>query len=163
MKQEIVYVKGSGGDVLLKDLIFVVILLIPLTIAGVIDYKRRIIPNYCCLIIGLLGLAGALMMNSADLFFVSISYRIIGILPAVFMIWFVRRKPGSAGGGDIKLMAALGFATGITNLFFVLLPATVFGVIWGKIIVRKFIPLGTFLALGTWVWIGWYYIIIIFR
>jgi len=98
-------------------------------------------------------------MTTADLFFTPLISRIIGLLPALIMMWYTQRKPGTSGGGDIKLMGALGFAAGITNLFFVLLSATVFGFIWSKRMKEQFIPLAAFLAPGAWIWIIWYYVI----
>ena len=52
------------------------------------------------------------------------------------------------GGGDIKLCAAMGLFLGFINFAVAYLIAGIAGFTWAIIKKKKFVPLGTFFALG---------------
>ena len=88
--------------VVLKNILFISTLIY----AGIYDYKRRIIPDRVHVII----------MISALLSQFSIIQSILGLLilpiPFIISIFF---NEDSIGGGDIKLVGAIGFYLGLTK------------------------------------------------
>lgn len=79
--------------------------------ASVIDARRRIIPDSICALVALTGLicCPAQIYSSGA---VLSPARISGILTALPLLAAAVLKPGSIGGGDIKLTAAAGFVLG---------------------------------------------------
>ena len=135
----------------IKDILITLITLIPLTIAGITDYKRRIIPNYCCALIGLIGLVGAAILSPADMLFFPLSHRIAGfLLPAIFMVLYAMKNEGATGGGDVKLIAVIGLTFGIVGLVYILTLTIFTGLLWAKIHSIKSIPLATFIMISVW-------------
>lgn len=83
----------------LKNCLFLIIM----TIAAITDSWKRIIPNW---IHGVVILIGLIDFN--------ICISLIGFLLAPLPFLFCEIiKPGSIGGGDIKLIASIGFAFGL--------------------------------------------------
>lgn len=91
----------------------------------------------------------------------------LGLLAALLlsgvMLLMGRKAAGQwSGFGDVKLMAVLGFAFGLGRFAILILSANLAALIYGlflrKRLTDKRIPLGPFLALGTWVtlWCGEY-------
>lgn len=70
---------------------------------SVIDCQKRIVPNALCAMIAGVGL---LTFRPSQL---------LGPLAALPLLAAAMYKPGSIGGGDIKLTAASGFVLGITS------------------------------------------------
>ncbi|MBB6487047.1 prepilin peptidase [Rhizobium lusitanum] len=92
------------------------------TAAAVIDHRRGFIPNaltYPCLLAGL-----ALSLLHGGL--VGLAIAVAGLLAAGF-IFFVAFAAGSCGGGDVKLMAALGAILGLWPAIDVTLAAIMVG------------------------------------
>jgi prepilin peptidase CpaA len=91
-------------------------------IAAVLDHRRGFIPNgltYPCLLAGLAlaALGGGLL---------GLSMSVAGLLAAGFL-FFVAFAAGSCGGGDVKLMAALGAILGLWAAVDVTLAAMMVG------------------------------------
>lgn len=85
------------SPLLLQAALFIALL----AAASAIDVHKRIIPNtLCALIAG----AGLLQFSPA---------RLLGVLAALPLLIAAMRKPGSMGGGDIKLTAAAGLVLGL--------------------------------------------------
>lgn len=85
------------SPLLLQAALFIALL----AAASAIDVQKRIIPNtLCALIAG----AGLLQFSPA---------RLLGVLAALPLLIAAMRKPGSMGGGDIKLTAAVGLVLGL--------------------------------------------------
>jgi leader peptidase (prepilin peptidase)/N-methyltransferase len=81
---------------------------------GVVDYKRREIPNAVPIILTAIGV----------LFGFSISRSIIGlIVPAVLLLVVARIIKSEIPGGDFKLLCSLGFACGLQELAVIILLA----------------------------------------
>lgn len=71
------------------------------------------------------------------------------LVPLPFLI-VACRKSGSIGGGDVKLMAASGFALGVTGGVWMMVWGLLMGVLWNRTFRRekKSLPLAPFLAFG---------------
>lgn len=129
------------------DIIFATFLIIPLSYGSIMDYKHRIIPNGVCLSVLIVGLLPMILLSHGSNFFVPIWLRIAGVFPAILMLFIAYHKQG-IGGGDIKLMAALGFSIGLYTLVPVLFIAAVTGKVWAISRKVKSVPLAVFLWIG---------------
>jgi len=139
-----------------------------LTVA-VIDIRHRIIPDVLSL--GLMG-AGLLVSPWSSSLGISVWERVGGSLvgaAAAFGVMFVLAwggekvfKKEALGGGDIKLMAAVGAFLGWRGAFVALFLGSLAGTVAavaGMATVRlrrgDYVPFGPFLALGSWMsWMG---------
>lgn len=130
-----------------------------------IDLDHQIIPDK-------LSLPGILIFSTSCIFvphmqFVSVIWGILaggGILYLVALFYYLIRKHQGMGGGDIKLLAMIGAATGVKGVFFTLFTGSVFGTLGGvgALILTKSaqnrqtkIPFGPFLSLGAILYIFW--------
>lgn len=119
------------------------IILLVLTYGGIKDWRKRIIPD---------AVPAAILVLGITAFFLPADHNIgdslLGFaLPTVtLLILYYLGKP--VGGGDLKLLAALGLALGLSGLVPVLMIAAVTGGIWALVKREKSIPLGAFLDLG---------------
>lgn len=118
---------------------------IPMICAAITDFKKRIIPDWTWIAI--------LLISGTSAFFFKTPYlplfdRIIGFLfPAASLI-FIAMKYGGVGGGDIKLMAAMGFCFGMFRLAAVLLFAAIPACIYSFVTKQRSVPLAVFLCIG---------------
>jgi Flp pilus assembly protein protease CpaA len=107
---------------------------------GVIDYKRREIPNTVPVILVAVGV----------LFGFSIFYSIMGLaLPAILLLAAGRMTKTEIPGGDYKLLCSLGFTCGLGELAAVTLLAAVGAVVCGfirRLPVKRHIPLCSYVA-----------------
>ena len=112
--------------------------------ASVIDIRKRVIPGYLCLLIFLAG------------FFHVQTTNILGIIIALpFFIAAMATSGKGIGGGDIKLMCAVGFVfgfgSGIVLTVIGLLAAVVYSLLY-RIISKgngvKAVPLAPFITIG---------------
>lgn len=123
-----------------------------------IDIDHQIIPD-------IISLPGILIFASSFYFLpeMTIKSTILGILAgggslyAVALFYYYVRKQEGMGGGDIKLLAMIGAATGIKGIFFTIFAGSLFGTAVGIIIMlytkiadtKLKIPFGPFLSLGA--------------
>lgn len=109
-------------------------------VAGIYDWNTRTIPDQ---LHGLLILAGLLEIQWIP--------AILGLLtvPLPFFIAALYTK-GKVGGGDIKLLAALGFCYGVTKGIAITIYGLLIGICWCFLFGRgqKTLPLAPFLAVG---------------
>lgn len=107
---------------------------------GVIDYKRREIPNAVPIILIAVGV----------LFGFSGFYSIIGLaIPAILLPAAARITKTEMPGGDYKLLCSLGFACGLGELAAIMLLAAVGAVAYGFIRClpgKRHIPLCSYVA-----------------
>ncbi|MPM94843.1 hypothetical protein SDC9_141991 [bioreactor metagenome] len=107
---------------------------------GVVDYKRREIPNAVPIILTAISV----------LFGFSIIRSIIGfIVPAVLLLVAARIIKSEIPGGDFKLLCSLGFACGLRELAVIILLAGIGATIYGLIRhlpVKRHIPLCSYIA-----------------
>lgn len=120
-----------------------------LILAGAADIATREIPDVFHLLIAIVGLIG-FHPGSALLGFL--------LVPLPFLI--AALKTGKIGGGDVKLMAASGFALGVTGGFWMMFWGLVMALLWdlsmckGKKDIsmgKRSIPLIPFMAFGCFV------------
>ncbi|TEB16244.1 Type IV leader peptidase family protein [Pelotomaculum sp. FP] len=122
---------------------------IPLLWAAVMDYRKRIIPDWTWIAIWLIGIASAFLLP-----FPALYERIAGLLLPGLCLLLLAMRYGGVGGGDIKLTAAAGFCFGLNALaailFFALPPACVYAAATRQ----RSVPLAVFLCIGFFMYAG---------
>lgn len=117
---------------------------VPLLWAAVMDYRKRIIPDWTWSAIFLTGLVSSCLLPAPFLY-----ERIAGfILPGLCLL-FLATKYGGVGGGDIKLTAAMGFAFGLNTLAVILLFALFPACFYARVTKQRCVPLAVFLCIGA--------------
>jgi prepilin peptidase CpaA len=99
-------------------------LLVTVGLAALIDVRFRRIPNALTLPLLLTGLAGAFFGHHG----ISPSHALLGCLVG-FILTFGQFLLGALGGGDLKLMTAVGAWTGPAGVLAVFMVAAVFGLV----------------------------------
>lgn len=124
---------------------------VPILLAAISDYRRRIIPDWTWIAVLLIGGVSAFLFNIP---YIPLLDRVLGFLLPGLSLLFLAVKYGGVGGGDIKLTAAMGFCFGLYGivdiLFFALLPAC----IYANLTKQKSVPLAVFLCIGFFVYAG---------
>lgn len=123
--------------------------------AGYKDIKYRIIPDRVQVLLFLISLSEIILLNNSSIFYISVSERVAGLLPALILLimYMLGRE---VGGGDFKIIAAAGFCMGIHGIM-VILSVSCFGGVLATIFKKeKSIPLAAYMAVGTVV----YYLLI---
>lgn len=123
---------------------------IPMSCAAVTDWKKRIIPDWTWITIILIGGISAFFFKAPSF---PLSDRITGFLLPGISLLVIAVRYGGVGGGDIKLMAAMGFCFGLYGLaailFFTVIPACVYSLATKQ----RSIPLAVFLCVGYFVYV----------
>ena len=150
-----------------------------LIVISFIDMDHQIIPD-------ILSLPGIVIFASSFYFLPEMEIKNVllgifaggGSLYAIAFLYYLLRKQEGMGGGDIKLLAMIGAATGIKGVLFTLFSGSLFGTLSGLLIMlytriadtKLKIPFGPFLSLGAIVYIffgqqliHWYLITILGR
>jgi len=138
------------------DFLFYIILFSILIVISGIDYHHQIIPDSLVLITFVLGIGLKLTLFSIDGQAIDIINSSSGLLiGGGFLLLVAIVSRGGMGGGDIKLMAALGFWIGWKYTILALLLSFIIGGILslGLLITKvksrgEFIPFGPFLVIG---------------
>ena len=86
---------------------------IPIVWAAITDFKKRIIPDWTWIAILLIGGVSAFFFETP---YLSLFDRIAGLLLSGINLLIIAVKYGGIGGGDIKLVAAMGFCFGLSVL-----------------------------------------------
>ena len=123
-----------------------------------IDFDRQIIPD-------VISLPGIIVFASSFYFLpeMTIKKAILGILIgggslyAVALFYYLLRKHEGMGGGDIKLLAMIGAATGIKGVIFTIFMGSLLGTLFGILLMlytkvadtKLKIPFGPFLSAGA--------------
>lgn len=128
----------------------IIILSCMLVITSFIDIKHQIIPNKLVFIILILGLIFSFIGD------ISLFQALLGMMVGGGIMLILALVPNVLGGGDIKLVFALGAFLGpikiIWAIFFAFIFAAVLSIILLIFKIKKkneFIPFGPFLAVGT--------------
>ncbi len=79
--------------------------------AAIIDLRSFLIPNWCSATIFVLGVVFTLLVDVPSL------VPAVGVALALFLVGAVLFQSGVVGGGDVKLLAALGVWSGVHWLF----------------------------------------------
>ena len=125
--------------IIFKKLLFILILIY----AGIYDYKKRIIPDKVHVAI----LVSALLSSFNPI--QSTLGLLILPIPFIVPIFF---DENSIGGGDIKLVASIGFFLGLTEGILAMIIALFLSAIISVVFKRnsrELIPLGPYLAIGS--------------
>ncbi|WP_242860375.1 A24 family peptidase [Desulfosporosinus sp. I2] len=126
---------------------------IPMICAAITDWKKRIIPDWTWIAILMVGFASA-VINGKGILYIPLLERFTGLLfPAVSLL-MIAFKWGGVGGGDIKLMAALGFCFGLYGLAAILFFAVIPACIYARATKQRSVPLAVFLCIGFFVYAG---------
>jgi len=123
-----------------------------------IDFDHQIIPD-------IISLPGIIIFASSFYFLpeMTIQKTILGILTgggslyAVAFFYYLLKKQEGMGGGDIKLLAMIGAATGIKGVIFTIFAGSLSGTVFGILIMlsakisdtKLKIPFGPFLSSGA--------------
>lgn len=153
------------------DVIYYLGALLPVTVCGITDLQKKIVPNIVTLPAIVAGLAYHALFGQG------VYFPILGGL-AGFIVMYVGFRLGGVGGGDVKLVTALGAWFGYLDLYWIILVASAAGVFWGfalrlkrrdlaseaagpRLRLRKLpdegspppdaVPFGACLALATWI------------
>lgn len=154
----------------LLETILCVSFLAGVLVAGIWDLKERRIPNLLNLALFLLGLAHGWVAGRV---FSSLEGAACGIAVLVLPALLLRLPVLKAvGGGDVKLVAALGSFYGLPKLFWVLLAGSILAFLGGMVnlllkgklktylllrpfgvpdIPEAYVPFGSYLALGVFI------------
>lgn len=114
-----------------------------------IDYRCFLLPDILTVPLLLLGF----LASSLDMGLVAVGESAMGaiigyFLPVAVSLLIVWRKKDAFGGGDIKLLAALGAWLGIEGLFYVIILASVLGIIYALARRQKSLAFGPMIALA---------------
>jgi leader peptidase (prepilin peptidase)/N-methyltransferase len=126
---------------------------VPLLWAAITDFKKRIIPDWTWIAIVLFGGISAFLIP-----YPALSQRIVGFLLPGFCLFFLAIKYGGVGGGDIKLMSAMGFCFGLYGLASILCFALPPAYLYAKVTRQRSVPLAVFLFIGFLLYMGVLYI-----
>jgi len=123
-----------------------------------IDFDHQIIPD-------IISLPGILIFSSSFYFLpeMAIKDTILGIIAgggnlyAVALFYYYLRKQEGMGGGDIKLLAMIGAATGVKGVIFTIFMGSLLGTLFGILLMlytkvadtKLKIPFGPFLSAGA--------------
>lgn len=110
------------------------------------DAKERIIPDiwlWPMMISGIYLFGG----NTDHIVAAAFGY-IIG-----FILMMAFHKKEALGFGDVKLIAVSGIFLGTKGLYWAIITACVFGIIWGLAKKQKFVPFAPFIMFG---WMAYY-------
>lgn len=110
-----------------------------LMVAGVFDLATHEIPNSLHLLIAMVGLIGFQVLPA-----------LLGFLLVPLPFLIAALKTEKIGGGDVKLMAASGFALGVTGGVWMMIWGLSAALLWTCLFCRrqKSLPLAPFLAFG---------------
>ncbi len=107
---------------------------------GVVDFKRREIPNFVPITLLLTGIA----------FSFSTFWSILGLVaPAVLLFITAKLTKSEVPGGDFKLLCSLGFTCGLQELAAVIFLAGIGAMVYGlirRLPVKRHIPLCSYVA-----------------
>lgn len=112
--------------------------LILLALAACRDIATRVIPDWVCATLALLGLAAGALSGPAEML------TSIGFALAVFLLLFVFHMRGMLGGGDVKLFAATALQFPPAGIWKLILATSLAGGALAAIhlILRNFPPMG---------------------
>ncbi len=145
---EIIFLRFGFTIMLVKAIVMFILLLI----ISVIDFRYRIIPNFMVAITLAIGIIFSLLVRAS---FFDI---ILGMLAGGGILFLLALVPNAMGGGDIKLMFAIGAFLGFNRTLWALLVAFILcsllsiALILTKIKGTKdYIPFGPFLSVGSFI------------
>jgi leader peptidase (prepilin peptidase) / N-methyltransferase len=123
-----------------------------LIIISFIDLRHRIIPNFMVVITLVIGIIFSFIVGA------SFIDTIFGMISGGGILFLLALVPNAMGGGDIKLMFAIGAFLGLNRTLWALLLAFIMSSIISIALIlfkikgtKDYIPFGPFLALGSFI------------
>ena len=147
----LLYILSFGTEFLFMALLSSVMLVI-----AVIDFKEQIIPDVLVLSILIL----SILYRAADWLIYGVSFDILdsflgALIPVLIFLLIILVSKGGMGGGDVTLVAAIGFILGRKSVLLCIMLSFVLGAIISLILLatklktrKDAIPFGPFLILG---------------
>lgn len=144
-----VLVLRFGFTIILAKAIMMTVILI---IISFIDLQHRIIPNFMVVIALVIGIIFSFIAKT------SLIDTILGMIAGGGILFLLALVPNAMGGGDIKLMFAIGGFLGLNRTLWALLLAFIISSIISIILIllkikgtKDYIPFGPFLSLGSFI------------
>lgn len=114
-----------------------------------VDYRTYLLPDILTVPLLLVGF----LVSSLDIGFVSYGESAVGamlgyFLPVAVSLLIVWRDKDAFGGGDVKLLAALGAWLGVYGVLYVILSASVLGLLYAFVKKKKSLAFGPMIALA---------------
>lgn len=123
-----------------------------LIIISFVDYRHKIIPDFMVIITAVVGIVFSFIVKA------SILDTLLGMICGGGIMFLLALVPNTMGGGDIKLMFAIGSFLGVNKTLWALLLAFIISSIISIILIvfkikgtKDHIPFGPFLSLGSYI------------
>lgn len=133
------------------SLIMLILTVAILTYGAICDASKRIIPDRVPITLFLLGAAGALLIPMGESLYVPLNERMAGALIPAITLMVIYHFDKRIGGGDFKLLTAMGFCLGINALVPIMIITTITAAAWSFKSKQKSVPLAVILALGLYI------------
>ena len=145
---EILFLRFGFTIILAKAIVMSAILII----ISFIDLRHRIIPNFMVVIALVIGIIFSFIAKT------SLIDTILGMICGGGILFLLALVPNAMGGGDIKLMFAIGAFLGLNRTLWALLLAFIISSIISIVLIllkikgpKDYIPFGPFLSLGSFI------------
>ena len=145
---EILFLRFGFTIILAKAIVMSAILII----ISFIDLRHRIIPNFMVVIALVIGIIFSFIAKT------SLIDTILGMICGGGILFLLALIPNAMGGGDIKLMFAIGAFLGPNRTLWALLLAFIISSIISIVLIllkikgtKDYIPFGPFLSLGSFI------------
>jgi len=145
---EVLVLRFGFTIILAKAIVMTVILII----ISFIDLHHRIIPNFMVVIALVVGIIFSFITKT------SLIDTILGMIAGGGILFLLALVPNAMGGGDIKLMFAIGAFLGLNRTLWALLLAFIISSIISIVLIllkikgtKDYIPFGPFLSLGSFI------------
>ena len=134
---------GSFGFGFIATYIWLLILM------AEIDFRTFLLPDILTIPLLLLGV----FASCNDMGFVAINESVLGavvgyFLPVAVSLLIVWRKKDAFGGGDIKLMSAIGAWLGVKGLLYVVVLSSILGIVYGIFNKKTSLAFGPMIAIA---------------
>lgn len=148
LSYEILFFRLGISIVLVKAMVMTAILIV----ISFIDLRHRIIPDFIVILALAAGIIFSLISGAS---FIDM---IIGMIVGGGVMFLLALVPGTLGGGDIKLMFAMGAFLGVNKTLWALIIAFIAASIISIALIflkikgtKDYIPFGPFLAFGSFI------------
>lgn len=145
---EVLFLRLGTTVILIKGIMMTAILIV----ISFVDYRHKIIPDFMVVVTGVVGIIFSFIIKT------SILDTALGMICGGGIMFLLSLVPNTMGGGDIKLMFAIGSFLGANKILWALLLAFSISSIVSVILIvfkikgaKDHIPFGPFLSLGSYI------------
>lgn len=145
---EILFLRFGINIVLIKAAVMTAILLV----ISLIDLKYRIIPDFLVALALITGIIFSFIVKTP------LTDTMMGMVVGGGIMFLLALVPGTLGGGDIKLMFAMGAFLGVSRILWALIAAFIIASVISIAYIllkikgaKDYIPFGPFLSLGSFI------------